>query len=197
MSYEETLFTLTAENNGVLQTAVALEQGMSKTAFYQFIKKHQFEQVALGVYVSPDAWPDGMYTLHLRSKQAIFSHESALYLHDLTDREPTQHNITVKTGYNPAKLTADGVKTYSIKKELHDLGRMEMVTSFGHQVPCYDMERTICDVVRSRNGLELQTIQEALKFYVRRKDKNLRRLTQYAQALQVEHILRPYLDVLL
>lgn len=64
-------------------------------------------------------------------------------------------------------------------------------------VPVYDMERTICDLIRSRNHIEMQTYQDALKQYARRKDKNLRNLMNYAQLFRVEKILRQYLEVLL
>ena len=45
-----------------------------------------------------------MYLLHLRCGQAVFSHETALFFHDLTDREPLKYTITVRTGYNPSRL---------------------------------------------------------------------------------------------
>ncbi len=38
-----------------------------------------------------------------------------------------------------------------------------MLTSFGHSIPVYDMERTICDLLRSRNNIEMQVFQDALK----------------------------------
>ena len=72
-----------------------------------------------------------------------------------------------------------------------------MQTSFGHAVPVYDMERTICNLLRSRNNIEIQVFQDALKQYARRKDKNLRVLMKYAALFHVENILRPYLEVLL
>ena len=96
--------------------------GIAKSTFYAYAKQRGVEQAAHGVYVSPDAWTDAMYLLHLRCAQAVFSHESALFFHDLTDREPSPYSITVKTGYNPASLQADGIKVYTIKKELHDVG---------------------------------------------------------------------------
>ena len=138
-----------------------------------------------------------MYLLHLRCAQAVFSHESALFFHDLTDREPNPYSITVKTGYNPASLQADGIKVYTIKKELHDVGIVTMNTPFGNPVPVYDMERTICDLIRSRSGIEMQTFQDALKQYAKRKDKDLRKLMRYAQMFRVEKLLRQYLEVLL
>ena len=64
-------------------------------------------------------------------------------------------------------------------------------------VPVYDLERTICDLLRSRNNMEMQTFQGALKMYARRKDKDLRTLMRYAGMFRVEKILRQYLEVLL
>lgn len=49
-------------------------------------------------------------------------------------------------------------------------------TPFGHAVPVYNMERTICDIIRNRSSIEIQTLQNALKHYTSRKDKNLRQL---------------------
>ena len=68
---------------------------------------------------------------------------------------------------------------------------------YANTVPVYDMERTICDLLRSRSRIEIQTFQGALKSYARRKDKNLRALMQYAGMFKVEKILRQYLEVLL
>ena len=62
-----------------------------------------------------------MYLIHLRFEQAVFSHETALFFHDLTDREPTEYTVTVKTGYNPTRLKAEGLQVFTIKAELHDV----------------------------------------------------------------------------
>ncbi len=70
-------------------------------------------------------------------------------------------------------------------------------TAFGHPVPVYNLERTVCDIIRCRNSLEMQTFQGALKQYIKRKDKNLRLLMQYASKFHVDKILRQYLEVLL
>lgn len=149
------------------------------------------------MYLSKDTWVDAMYLLHLRFSQVVFSHDTALFFHDLTDREPLQYTVTVKTGYNPTKLKEEGVQVFTIKAELHEVGLITMQTPFGHEVPVYDMERTICDLLRSRNHIEMQTFQGALKAYARRKDKDLRTLMRYAKLFRVEKILRQYLEVLL
>lgn len=69
--------------------------------------------------------------------------------------------------------TIQTFQVYTVKKQLHEIGITTMQTSFGHSVPVYDMERTICDLLRSRKNIEIQVLQDALKQYARRKDKNL------------------------
>lgn len=197
MTQSEEIKNLLISNNGIVQTSQAMKLGISKPVFYQYIKENEMEQVAHGIYATKDAWIDAMYLLHLRCEQAVFSHETALFLHDMTDREPMGYEITVKTGYNPSKLKEDGIKVYTVKKELHGEGSIMIQTTFGHLVPVYNMERTICDIIRNRNNTEIQTLKTALKQYVKRKDKDLRLLMQYATKFRVDKILRQYLDMLL
>ena len=197
MTQTEQIKNIIVANDGMIQTSQVMNIGISKTVFYQYVKDNDMVQISHGVYATKDTWTDAMYLVHLRCKQAVFSHETALFLHDLTDREPIEYEITVKTGYNPSKLKNDGMKVYTVKKELHGEGIIMMQTPFGHLVPAYNMERTICDIIRNRNNTEIQTLQSALKQYVKRKDKNLRLLMQYAVKFHVDKILRQYLEVLL
>ncbi len=185
------------KNNGILRTSEIVDMGISKSVFYEYVKSEKLKQAAHGIYVSDDSWPDTLYLLHLRCAQVVFSHETALLFHDLTDREPFSYSVTVKRGYNTSGLKEEGILVYTVKKELHGIGVTSLKTSFGHSVPVYDMERTICDLIRSRNHIEMQTYQDALKQYARRKDKNLRNLMNYAQLFRIEKILRQYLEVLL
>lgn len=182
---------------GVLKTALVTEMGISKTALARFIKKNNYKRVSLGIYIAPDAWRDDAYLLQLRCPQVIFSHDSALFYHNLTDRDPLQFTVTAKTGYNPAHLTSIGIKVFTVKKELYQIGVSTTKTSFGHKVNTYNMERTICDILRSRNSMEIQIFQDALKMYARRKDKNLHNLMDYAKLFRVEKLMRLYMGVLL
>ena len=128
---------------------------------------------------------------------AVFSHEEALYFYGLTDREPLVHALTVYSGYNTRRLKEAGCKVYTVKKELLEIGRQTGKSSQGNDIPVYDLERTICDLVRSRNSVEIQDFSTALKAYAARKDKDLNRLMQYARLFHVEKIIRSYLELLL
>ncbi len=68
---------------------------------------------------------------------------------------------------------------------------------FGNSVTVYDMERTICDCLRSRNNLDIAVVTDALKRYAKRKDKNLNKLMQMVDTFKVTKLLRGYLEVVL
>ena len=95
MTQFEKLDLLLRECGGTIQTFQVLNNGISKSVFYAYVKERGLEQAAHGVYVSPDTWTDAMYLLHLRCGQAVFSHETALFFHDLTDREPLKYNASL------------------------------------------------------------------------------------------------------
>ena len=66
-------------NDGWLKSKDALNSGVGKSKFYAFVRENNLERVGHGIYVTADAWLDGMYLIHLRSEQAVFSHETALF----------------------------------------------------------------------------------------------------------------------
>lgn len=168
MSQIEQLDHLLESYDGMLCTGQVVDAGIPKSVFYQFMRLRGLEQVAHGIYLSKNTWRDAMYLLHLCCPQEIFSHETALFFHDLTDREPLAYSIAIKTGYNPTRLKHEGFQVYTIKSELHTVG-----------LTVYNRKRTICDVIRSRSHIEIQTFQEPLKAYAKQKDKNLRVLIDY------------------
>lgn len=61
----------------------------------------------------------------------------------------------------------------------------------------YDLERTVCDLVRSRRNFEIQNFNMAIKSYLQRNDKDLNRLMRYGKAFRIEKIIRQYIEVLL
>ena len=185
------------DDSGILLTKNAIEAGISKHALYNFIRNNGFEKAAHGVYASPETWKDENYILSLRCPQGVLSHDEALYYHGLTDREPLQKTITIYTGYGTSRMVADGIKVFTVKKELLDIGKEIVKTSYGHDIPLYNRERTSCDLIRSKHRFEIQDLQTALKTYIMGKNKNLNRLMEYAKLFHVDKKIREYMEVLL
>lgn len=114
------------------------------------------------------------------------------------DREPIIHTLTIYSGYNAHRLIANkDWKVYTVKKELLNVGKIIVKDNCGNSIPMYDLERTICDLIRSRNSIEIQDFSSVLKTYVSRKDKDLNKLMEYAKLFHVQSIIRKYLEVLL
>lgn len=197
MNQLEQIGEISTAGNGVLRTSEVISKGISKTTLAKFVEKYNYERISHGIYCSPDVWKDGLYLLQLRCPKTIFSHDTALFLLDMTDQEPLQYTVTVKSGYNATHLREDGVKVFSIKKDFFELGISKAKTPFGNEVFIYNSERTVCDMIRSRSQIEIQIFQDAMKQYIRRKDKNLHLLMEYAKKLRVNHMLSKYLEVLL
>ena len=116
----------------------------------------------------------------------MFSHDTALFLHDLSDRIPLAFSITLPKGYNPSSLKVLSLEFFYIKPELYSLGKITILSQLGKEINTYDMERTICDVIRSKNRMDFKTFADALKRYSKRKNKDLSRLIKYAQKFKIE-----------
>ena len=141
--------------------------------------------------------PDELLSISLRTEQLVFSHETALFLHGISDRTPFVHSITAPANKVPSPALREECKVYYIKPELFELGKTQITTNYGNQVPCYDLERTICDIIRSRNKMGTETFLAALKLYVASSKKNLNRLNFYAKKMSLTNVVRQYLEVLL
>ncbi|MDO5077605.1 abortive phage infection protein [Corynebacterium sp.] len=197
MSSAEILSKLMKSNAGIICTRDALATGVSAPTFLSFVRNQGLERVAHGVYAEPGIWIDDLWVLHRRVERLVFSHRTALYLHGIREREPERINVTVPTGYNATNLRGDGIEVFSVKKTAFELGRITVRTPEGNLVPAYDVERSICDVVRSRGHLEYHSLIESLEVYVQRPDKDLNQLVRYAEELRVWRVLKPYLEALL
>lgn len=197
MSYREQLENLIADNNGIVVTNEVEKQGIPRYYLTPLVREGKLERVSHGIYVTPDAFEDEMYMLQMKSPKVIFSHETALFFHDLTDRDPLQWSVTVPNGYNATKLRDSGIQVYSVKKSLHLMGTTEVETLFGRKVTAYNKERTICDIIRNRNNMDITILNDALKRYLASKDKNISLLMNYAKELRVQKILRSYMEILL
>lgn len=197
MAIPKGLLSLLDDNNGVILTEQANRVGISNERLRLLVKAGELEHVTYGVYSLPEELVDIMYIKQLRRPRIIYSHETALYLHDLTDRDPIRYSVTVPSGYNVSRLREDGFNVFTIKQDAYDLGTIRMKTMFGNEVVVYDLERTICDCLRSRNQMDIAILSDALKRYVRRKDRNIQKLMRFAETFQVDRLLRKYLEVLL
>lgn len=184
-------------HNGILFTSDLTELGIPRTYLSILQKNGEVQRVSRGLYSVANNLIDEMAVLQLRYKTAIFSHETALYLLGLTDRSPLFYSVTFPAGYNATLLKASGVKVYFVNRALVQLGSITIKSPNGNDIKTFNLERTVCDVVRSRNQMDIQFLNETLKKYVARRERNIDRLYDYAIKFRVQKIIREYIEVLL
>lgn len=197
MTKIDVLNNILKNNNGFIKTSDAVENGVSRTYFLDYVNENNLIKVAQGIYMSEDAWDDDIYVIQTRYPSAIFSHETASYLLGLSEREPSKISLTFSTGTSSSRLSTEGIVVYKIKEELFEVGLIETETPSGNKVRVYNMERTLCDLIRSRNNIEIQELQNYIKTYVRHKDRDIPKLMRMSKLFSVETIIRKYLGVLL
>ena len=154
------------------------------------------EKATPGIYVYEDVWIDELYVLSIKTN-VVFSHETALFLHGLTEREPNQISLTISKNYSGDRLRKRGYRVYTDTRDMFEIGKITIKTNHGNSVPVYDIDRTICDVIKIKDKLDIQVFQFAIKEYMNRKDKNLHNLMQYAKMMKIEDKVRLYTEVML
>jgi predicted transcriptional regulator of viral defense system len=161
----EKLTSIAQKHGGLIETKIAAGHGVSKAMLYKLCKEGKIQRIAKGQYLLPDDLQDELFSISRRSNKIIFSRETDLFLHGISDRTPFEHTVTAPTSCAPSAAIKSECKVYYIKEELFDLGRTTMKMPEGNDVPVYDLERTICDIVRSRDKLGTEIFLTALKQY--------------------------------
>jgi len=193
----EILRKILNDNNGILLTSDLAKLNIPRTYLSILEQKGEIQRLSRGIYLAPDTLEDEMYCFQVRYKRAIYSHQTALYLHDLSDRTPLSYSVTVPTGYNATVLKNQGHTVFFVKRDLYALGETTLKSPHGNDIQSFDLERTICDLLRSRNQLDIQIVNDSLKRYVSLKNKNIARLVTYAEHFRIQNIVRQTIEVLL
>jgi predicted transcriptional regulator of viral defense system len=193
----EKLRQIIKSRQGILLTSDLASAGIPRTYLAIMEQNGEIERVSRGVYKSADTFfEDEFFSFQAQHRSTIFTHETALFFHDLTDRTPLTYSVTVPSGYHSQALNSSGHKVFYVKRDLFKLGVITTKTPHGNQVQTTDLERTICDIVRSRSQIDIQIRNEALKRYASHKHRNMDLLLKYAGRFCIQKIVREYLEIL-
>lgn len=193
---ESNLAVLKSAENGIITSEKVTEMGIHRSAISALVKSGEIVKCSRGVYMLKDEWEDEFFLLQHKYKKGIFSHSTALYLWGYSERVPLKMHMTFPTNYNSKSLSEENVEVTRVIKSNYELGITTVNTPAGNQVNAYDIERSLCDVVRG-SGDDIQVVQYAMKKYAASKDKDINKLMKYAKQLRVEPKVRRYMEVLL
>lgn len=181
-------------NNGIILASDLKKLNVHKQYLKLLCDEGYVERKEKGVYVKKGKNINDFFLIQQRYKTGVFSHNTALYFYHLTDRTPLKYDMTFK---NNIRVNDEIIEPHYIKQDKYELGIIELEMQDKTTIKVYDLERTIIDILRDRNKTDLQIFNTAMKEYMKRKDKNLIKLSKYAKEFKMEKILKKYMEVLL
>jgi len=197
MKYEKAIKDLLDQCNGLVTSSQVTKAGIPRRCLSKMVLEKKLVRAARGVYATPETWEDELFILQYRYSRGIFSHETALDIHGLTDRMSTRYVMTFPAGYNTTGFKMTIVNAKTCVKKLYNLGIIEKLTACNNIVQVYDIERTLCDIVRGSKSFDIQLVNQAMKAYVRTRKKNIQKMMKYAEALHVKAKIQMYMEILL
>lgn len=182
--------------NGTITAAQVTQAGLHRSVLQTLVDDGVLSRFGRGLYVRNDMWEDDFYLLQRKYSRGIYSHDTALYLLGYSDRTPAKYTMTFPRGYNAVSLKEENVIVRRVVPENYDLGITEIKSPSGNPIRVYDLERTLCDILRG-SGSDIQIVNDAMKRYAASKSKNIPKLLQYAERLRVKPKVLRYMEVLL
>ena len=189
-------WVLNNTDNGIITSKSVTEHGIHRGVLSEMVKNGELIQCSRGIYMLADEWEDEFYILQQKYKRGIFSHATALYLLGYSERVPLKFNMTFPTNYNSVSLKQMNVAVTRVNEKNYTLGISTAETPSGNTVQIYDLERSLCDILRGSSE-DIQTVLYAMKKYASSKQRDINKLMRYAKQLRVEPKVRKYMEVLL
>ena len=161
----------------------------------RLIKEDKIERVSRGVYIKKNELVDEFVILQSKSKNAIYSNTTALYLHGFSNRMPIKYDITINNGYNGSLQKEKNVNLFYTKKELLELGVINYKLDSGNIIRVYDLDKTICDIIKNKKKIDAEIFNKAIREYFYSNKKNTLKLYEYAKKMNIYNKVRDTFEV--
>ena len=157
------IIELASQNNGIVTAAMISSAGISRGSLKYLADTGRLDQVSRGVYTLPEVWEDEFVSIQERYKRGVFALDTALFLHDLTDRTPHKFHMAFPYGYNTSSPKAAGILCSCKKEPYYSLGIALVDTPAGNTVRAYNAEKTLCEILKPISHTDIQIITDAFK----------------------------------
>ncbi len=153
-------------------------------------------RIGRGLYATDEALANTIYDVDKLIPGGIVCAFTAWAFYGLTTQIPTTLCVAVARGrkitlpdYPPITLYHQSAQQLQIGKSIAAIN--------GKEIEIFDMERSVCDAIKYRNKIGMDVCSEILKAYLKKPERNLNKLSQYARKLRVGTSLHKYLEILL
>ena len=197
MSSHDKVLDIFKQSRGFVTSAQVTNAGQQRRVLSELVALNSIYRVERGIYALPETCEDDMYFLQYRFTKGVFSNGTALYLHGFSDRTPINYTLTFPHGYNAKGLKKHSIKAKYVTPEIYSIGITGVMSPGSNPLRVYDIERTLCDIVKGKNVYDVQVVNHAMKTYAESKNKNMSKLITYAERLRVKPKILRYMEVLL
>ena len=184
------------QHNGLLRVSQAKLLGIAEPIIVQMTDAGLLVREGRGLYrLAEQDTLDNPDLVHVAMKipNSVICLISALSFHNLTTQIPYQVYVALPQGqksprinYPPLNIVHLSNRSYHAGIEEHGLDNVT--------VRVYSREKTVADCFKFRGKIGDDIAIEALKDYLRLKDRDLIKLQEYARVDRVERVMRPYLE---
>ena len=183
--YTNIIKQIMVENNGMLSTRFIEPLNISRQYLKIMQNDNEIINISRGIYTFPNVFEDSYYSFQQKYKKAIFSHMNALYFYEMTEEFPSNYTITVPLKYHVEKMSEKHAVFY-VSEKIYELGMIDVKTPSRNIVKAYDKERCICDIIRSKNRMDPEQVEKAVKLYINSKDKDMKKLYNYSEIMGIK-----------
>lgn len=165
------IVSIMKSNNGYITSKMVTDLAIHRMYLNIMCEKGVIEKVGKGIYIDSKKYEDSYYVFSLENPKVIFSHVTALYFYELSIKAPSsKYDITIFNKYHNPKIKKHNI--FYVSKDIYNLGLTEVETPMGNKVKSYDIERCICDIIRSKKRMDIEHVKYSVKEYLKRKGQN-------------------------
>jgi len=162
----------------------------------RMVKTDHVVRLKRGVYCDLHAMSNVMIDIGKIIPNGVLCMFSAWFHYQLTTQIPQSMNIAIEKNRKVVLPDYPPISLYYWQREYHELGVVRQKIN-GYMVNIYNLEKSVCDALKYRTKIGIDVSSEILKSYLKRRDRDISKLNEYAKKMRVEKILRTYLDILL
>lgn len=188
------------KNNWYLSSNQLMKLGESRYSINRLVANNNILKISSSLYRWKNADLDGNDDFLDISKiepQGVFCLYTAMQYYHLSTFISDKYYFAIpRTNWKRKGLEQYPIVIKTWKNRSFDLG-IEHIKLGRYSIRMYNLEKTVCDCIRYRNELGLNTLKEVITAYFQSKKKNTRKLMQYANELGVGKILKEYTGLIL
>lgn len=182
-------------HDGIIRTKQLRGAGFTHYQLNQLIRSEQVFKVKQGVYKWNDSDRSELAEVAHIVPEGIFCLYTACQYYELSTFVAAAYHVAIPKKSKVVLPDYPPVKLYYWEAVSYQTGQTE-IKSDGVAIQMYDLEKTVCDVIRLRNKVGLDLVKEVVVTYLQRTDRNLAKLVEYAGELGLKNYVSNYLNLL-